>query len=63
MAVGMAILFGGQLRAIAHPSDFETLTVDLLMGADGFDAIDGAVVETFLTYEPLPWRGATKSGR
>jgi hypothetical protein len=38
--------------ASAHPSDFETLTVDLLMGARGLEGIDAAVVPG-QTYEPL----------
>jgi hypothetical protein len=38
-----------------HPSDFETLTLDLLIGPDGLEAIDAAVVTSEGPgYEPLP---------
>jgi hypothetical protein len=41
--------------ATAHPSDFATLTLDLLVGPDGLEAIDAAVVEsTGPGYEPFP---------
>jgi hypothetical protein len=36
----------------AHPSDFETLTLDLLMGPRGLESIDAAVVPG-TTYEPF----------
>lgn len=43
------------LRAWSHPSDFETLTIDLLFGAEGLNAIDAAVVESSGPgYEPGP---------
>lgn len=39
----------------AHPSDFETLTIDLIFGPRGLVAIDAAVVEsTGPSYEPGP---------
>lgn len=41
--------------AWAHPSDFETLTVDLIFGPSGLEAIDAAVVESSgPSYEPGP---------
>jgi hypothetical protein len=41
--------------ASAHPSDFRTLTVDLLFGPQGLEAIDAAVVEAKgPSYEPFP---------
>ena len=41
--------------ALAHPSDFDTLTIDLIFGADGLDTIDVAVVEsTGSGYDPFP---------
>lgn len=41
--------------ATAHPSDFATLTLDLLVGADGLEAIDAAVVESAgPSYAPFP---------
>ena len=39
----------------AHPSDFETLTVDLIFGPSGLEAIDVALVESSgPSYEPVP---------
>jgi hypothetical protein len=41
--------------ATAHPSDFSTLTLDLLIGPDGLKAIDAAVVESAgPSYAPFP---------
>jgi hypothetical protein len=41
--------------AAAHPSDFETLTLDLLVGPRGLEVLDAAVVESEGPgYEPLP---------
>lgn len=40
------------LPASAHPSDFETLTLDLLMGPRGLESIDAAVVPG-MTDEPF----------
>jgi hypothetical protein len=37
--------------AAAHPSDFDTLTVDLLVGSRGLEAIDAAVVVS----DSAPW--------
>lgn len=43
------------LSASAHPSDFSTLTIDLIFGQDGLEAIDAAVVESSgPSYEPFP---------
>lgn len=43
------------LRVLSHPSDFETLTIDLLFGSGGLHAIDAAVVESSgPSYEPGP---------
>jgi len=43
------------LPAGAHPSDFRTLTIDLIFGEDGLEAIDAAVVEsTGPSYQPFP---------
>jgi hypothetical protein len=43
------------LPARAHPSDFRTLTIDLIFGQDGLEAIDAAVVESSGPgYEPFP---------
>jgi len=43
------------LRAWSHPSDFQTLTIDLLFGGEGLEAIDAAVVESSgPTWEPFP---------
>ena len=39
--------------AAAHPSDFDTLTLDLLLGADGLVATEAAVVPTSDGYEPF----------
>ncbi len=42
-------------RAFAHPSDFETLTLDLVIDRHGLVVIDAAVVESSGPgYEPLP---------
>jgi hypothetical protein len=41
--------------ASAHPSDFETLTLDLLLGPEGLQAIDAAVVsQPGPSYDPIP---------
>lgn len=41
--------------AWGHPSDFSTLTLDLLFGSDGLETIDAAVVSVAgPSYEPLP---------
>src|SRR5262245_56831671 len=41
--------------AAAHPSDFATLTLDLLVGPDGLEAIDAAVVESAgPSHQPFP---------
>lgn len=43
------------LAARAHPSDFRTLTIDLIYGRQGLETIDAAVVEaTGPSYEPFP---------
>jgi hypothetical protein len=43
------------LPATAHPSDFETLTLDLLVGPRGLEVLDAAVVESKGPgYEPFP---------
>jgi hypothetical protein len=47
--VPLALLILMELNAApahAHPSDFETLTVDLLVGPGGLQAVDAAVVES-----------------
>lgn len=41
--------------ARAHPSDFRTLTLDLIFGPEGLEAVDAPVVEaTGPSYEPFP---------
>ena len=52
---GLAVLViaGSPESVAAHPSDFETLTVDLLLGARGLEVIDAAVVAG-PEYEPFP---------
>lgn len=41
--------------ASAHPSDFRTLTIDLIFGAQGLETIDAAVVEAVgPSYAPFP---------
>lgn len=41
--------------ATAHPSDFRTLTVDLLIGPEGLELIDGAAIQAEGPgYEPFP---------
>lgn len=53
--VVVASLVVAPLTASAHPSDFRTLTIDLLFGADGLEAIEAAVVESSgPSYEPSP---------
>jgi hypothetical protein len=48
-------LFALPVPATAHPSDFETLTLDLLVGPRGLEVIDAAVVESGgPSYEPFP---------
>lgn len=43
------------LPASAHPSDFRTLTIDLIFGQTGLEVIDAAVVESSgPSYEPFP---------
>ncbi|CAN5864757.1 hypothetical protein BH23ACT4_BH23ACT4_10660 [soil metagenome] len=55
LVVWMALVVGTPLTANAHPSDFQTLTIDLLFGADGLEAIDAAVVQSSgPSYEPFP---------
>lgn len=46
MACALSFVVSGPSPASAHPSDFETLTIDLLFGADGLYVIDAAVVES-----------------
>jgi hypothetical protein len=61
LGAALGVLFVGPLLAgsvgwaspaSAHPSDFETLTLDLLLGPSGLEGIDAAVVPG-LTYEPF----------
>ena len=50
-----AVLVMLPVSALAHPSDFETLTLDVLIGPEGLEAIDAAVVESSgPSYEPGP---------
>lgn len=60
VVVWVALLVGVPLTASAHPSDFQTLTIDLIFGADGLETIDAAVVESSgPSYGPFPsseWR-------
>jgi LPXTG-motif cell wall-anchored protein len=51
----MTVLTLFPLPATAHPSDFRTLTLDLIFGPEGLEAVDAAVVEaTGPNYEPFP---------
>lgn len=51
----MALSLLAPLPVRAHPSDFRTLTLDLIFGPEGLKAVDGAVVEaTGPSYEPFP---------
>jgi hypothetical protein len=57
--VGVALsplgLLGSAHPASAHPSDFATLTLDLLVGPRGLEVIDAAVVRSAgPTYDPFP---------
>lgn len=48
-------VFALALPATAHPSDFETLTLDFLVGPRGLEVIDAAVVESRgPSYQPFP---------
>ena len=51
----MTVLGAFPLPAAAHPSDFRTLTLDLIFGPDGLVAVDAAVVEAVgPSYAPFP---------
>lgn len=51
----MALSLLAPLPVRAHPSDFRTLTLDLIFGPEGLKAVDAAVVEaTGPSYEPFP---------
>jgi hypothetical protein len=55
--VGASVLFGAATgdTALAHRSDFDTLTIDLIFDSDGLAVIDGALVESAGPgYEPFP---------
>jgi hypothetical protein len=53
--IGLSPLGLVSAPATAHPSDFATLTLDLLIGPDGVEAIDAAVVESAgPIYQPFP---------
>jgi hypothetical protein len=53
--IGLSPLGLVSAPATAHPSDFATLTLDLLVGPDGLEAIDAAVVESAgPSYQPFP---------
>ena len=48
-------LFASSLPATAHPSAFETLTLDFLVAPRGLEVIDAAVVESRgPSYQPFP---------
>ncbi len=49
----VAFMVVSPFPALSHPSDFETLTIDLLFGTGGLHAIDAAVV-VGPSYEPGP---------
>lgn len=57
--VSLGLLLGAlTLPAEAHPSDFETLTLDLLIGVEGLRWVDAAVVESGGPgHEPFPTAG------
>ena len=53
--VAVVLLLVPARPAVAHPSDFDTLTLDMLIGPDGLAAIDAAVVQgSGPGYEPFP---------
>ena len=53
--VAVVLLLVPARPAVAHPSDFDTLTLDLLIGPDGLAAVDAAVVQgSGPGYEPFP---------
>jgi hypothetical protein len=53
--VTMPGFFALALPATAHPSPFETLTLDFLIGPKGLEIIDAAVVESSgPSYQPFP---------
>lgn len=53
MCLVLLLVVPGAARA--HPSDFETLTIDLILGPRGLEAVDAAVVESAgPSYEPGP---------
>jgi hypothetical protein len=51
--IAASLIVGFAAVASAHPSDPETLTVDLLLGPEGLEVIDVAVVAG-VDYEPFP---------
>jgi hypothetical protein len=54
---GLAVLAVLPIASVAsaHPSDFRTLTIDLIFGGQGLETIDAAVVETAgPSYQPFP---------
>lgn len=46
LALVVFVWLGPPPPAQAHPSDFETLTLDLLVGPEGLETIDAAVVDS-----------------
>lgn len=55
IAVGVLLAGSNPHSAFAHPSDFETLTLDLIVGTHGLQSIDAAVVvSSGPGYEPFP---------
>jgi hypothetical protein len=53
VGVATSLVLALPTTARAHPSDFETLTIDLLLGTGGVEVIDAAVV-VGTDYEPFP---------
>jgi hypothetical protein len=55
VSVALLHLMVSGVPAMAHPSDFETLTLDLLIGPRGLAVIDAAVVQSKgPSFEPIP---------
>jgi hypothetical protein len=51
--VATVVVVASSTSAQAHPSDFETLTIDLLLGTGGVEIVEAAVVAG-TDYEPFP---------